>query len=403
MEAYLICAPCTDCLEMLNTPSESKQLENIFTKTYRELENAAEAYCPFCMRFLRIMKDWLHLESTDEMLDLITISIEWEREWFLNWFDFELKILGFEDNKYTRKCELQLYEYLPETSPIEIPHDKNRTFEVLDITHWIKDCQTSHSCGNKIETTHNTCSYLPPRLIYCANQPEDMRLMEAESIRNLGGNLEYVTLSHSWGQKPPLTILTTENYTQLLHSLNFENLSKTFQDAVMTVRNLGLQYLWIDSLCIIQEGEKHAMDWQIHVKEMSQIYRNCILNIAASFSKDSHGGLFRSAEFAYPHIIDPTIKFKHNVNFHGHRKMLGLAHKKENSKIGNFSLNFRGWVYQERLMSPRTIHYDQYQLYWECYELVASNAFPKGKGGPEFFRGPFTYSGGEIMDDDTEV
>ena len=343
------------------------------------------------MRIFRHINDWLLLALHKDVPCQSAIGIVWKRIFMIELLKFGLGVI-YNDEQYTNTMELKLFQYSPELTPSEVTYEiaTPSSLESLDIMHWMFQCQTQHSCGGRRDT-----KYVPPRLLYCGGQ--DMHLVEAETMRNRGSNQAYATLSHCWGQAPPVTVLTTENCEELLRKIRLESLSKTFQDAVLVTQKLGLEYLWIDSLCIIQKGELHESDWQRHIRDMSRIYENCIINIAASHSKDSHGGLFRSAEFAYPHIIDPTIKWNKSRSV-GFDSLIGVIYSSENRHIGNFALNKRGWVCQERLMSPRTIHYDQFQIYWECDKLIASNAFPNGNGGPEIIKVPYTFLGGEIED-----
>ena len=70
-------------------------------------------------------------------------------------------------------------------------------------------------------------------------------------------------------------------------------LPKTFQEAIEISRALHLRYLWIDSLCIVQNSES---DWAAHVEAMESIYENAHITLAAGASADDDGGFF-----AVPH------------------------------------------------------------------------------------------------------
>lgn len=69
----------------------------------------------------------------------------------------------------------------------------------------------------------------------------------------------YLTLSHCWG---PFRIATTttRNFDERCKAIAMGSLSKTFQDAILVTRQFGMRYIWIDSLCIIQDSAK---DWQM--------------------------------------------------------------------------------------------------------------------------------------------
>jgi len=68
-------------------------------------------------------------------------------------------------------------------------------------------------------------------------------------------------------------------------------LPETFRDAVQVTRELGIRYLWIDSLCIIQD--KHdCRDWYHEANLMDKVYLHSYCNISAADANDSTGGLF---------------------------------------------------------------------------------------------------------------
>jgi hypothetical protein len=68
----------------------------------------------------------------------------------------------------------------------------------------------------------------------------------------------YVTLSHCPGGKVSSTT-TPKNVEEHNCAISLNTLPNTFQDAILITRRLGLRYLWIDSLCILQGS---ASDWQ---------------------------------------------------------------------------------------------------------------------------------------------
>jgi Heterokaryon incompatibility protein (HET) len=101
-------------------------------------------------------------------------------------------------------------------------------------------------------------------------------------------SLEYAALSHRWGGSVPL-ILTTSLLSEFEKGIQISKLPRTFRDAVTVTRQPGLDYLWIDSLCIIQDSVK---DWENESSMMSKVYSRCYVNIAATHSRNSAGGLF---------------------------------------------------------------------------------------------------------------
>lgn len=107
------------------------------------------------------------------------------------------------------------------------------------------------------------------------------RLITASSVTT-----EYATLSHCWGKARPL-MTTSSNLSQHMRSVPLLSLPKTFQDAVAVTRELGIRYLWIDSLCIIQDSVE---DWELECSRMAQIYQGSIVSICGPTALDSSTG-----------------------------------------------------------------------------------------------------------------
>jgi hypothetical protein len=191
----------------------------------------------------------------------------------------------------------------------------------------------------------------------------DVNKSESGSIRLLEtkGKVGYwACLSHCWGGEQPLTT-TRDTIASHLDNIPWESLPKTFQDAVVVARAFEIQYLWIDSLCIIQHDYD---DWQVESSHMAEIYHNAILTIAGSASSGPHQGLFRES---HPAHIDsrfsetPGKKACEKVRY---RK--ALVHD-----VAELPLLSRGWVHQERLLSPRFLHFSKNELVWECMQHLA--------------------------------
>jgi hypothetical protein len=105
----------------------------------------------------------------------------------------------------------------------------------------IKECREQHP-----QCRQSAIAKLPTRVLDVGSSTSELKLFEQCGQR---GN--YAALNHCWGKHQLLTttIPTLVSHKNLIH---LANLQKTFQDAVMITRSLGLQYLWIDSLCIIR-------------------------------------------------------------------------------------------------------------------------------------------------------
>jgi hypothetical protein len=129
---------------------------------------------------------------------------------------------------------------------------------------------------------------LPTRLICLGDDKnEDYKLVLSEKLVASGELPRYTTLSHKWGLTEFIT-LYSGNYDALSDGISSLILPRTFKDAAHISRALGVRFMWIDSLCILQDS---ITDWQKESSMMGNIYRNGILNIAASDGDGPYHGL----------------------------------------------------------------------------------------------------------------
>jgi hypothetical protein len=103
-------------------------------------------------------------------------------------------------------------------------------------------------------------------------------------------------LSYYWGKGLPANLKTTEsNLTEWMKRVSWEDLPVLFYDAIILTRQLGYQYLWIDTLCIIQDS---TADWELQSAQMGYIYKESALTIAAEASEDCTVGIFESTDIS---------------------------------------------------------------------------------------------------------
>src|SRR5436190_8427329 len=230
---------------------------------------------------------------------------------------------------------------------------------------WIRACMTQHDeplCSRTMET------FLPTRVVDVgpADGTKNPTLMI--SAGTIGS---YIALSHCWGGKIPLT--TTEaTLATLTKNINMEDLPANFRDAITITRELGFRYLWIDSLCIIQDSRS---DWERESAVMGDIYEQATLTIAAAAASDSEKGLLPvPPERQQPLHSSITLKF--DAESHLEQK-ISLSPKNENEEsfwdcVYSSPLARRAWTYQEHLLSPRVLMYGARQIYWRCQQTCHS-------------------------------
>lgn len=158
---------------------------------------------------------------------------------------------------------------------------------------WISECVSKHQhC-----TPTNVEAQLPTRLLYVGSSgAQSVRLCETNEFPV---DTQYMTLSHCWGQHQLIT-LTSSNITAFEAGLEISKLPKAFQEAIYVSWRMSIQYLWIDSLCIIQNSED---DWKRESSHMMSVYFGAHCNIAASGAPNAQTGLFFDREAPIPRSV----------------------------------------------------------------------------------------------------
>lgn len=169
-------------------------------------------------------------------------------------------------------------------------------------------------------------------------------------VPSSGQTARYICLSHCWGS---MSFIQTDiqNIADHMEGILWTVLTKTFQDAIQVCRKLGIQWLWIDSLCIIQDDTN---DWDQESAKMASIYENSYLTIAATSSSDGNGGLlFPKNDYRFVHCS------KNGSRYPIHVRCLAEEHLEPswNTRLEAHPVLNRGWCYQERLLAPRVLHF----------------------------------------------
>jgi len=166
----------------------------------------------------------------------------------------------------------------------------------------------------------------------------------------------------------PIKLLTT-NVEAMKTQIHEEDLTPNFRDAVAVCRHLDLRYLWIDSLCIIQDS---AEDWLHESSRMHSVYSNSALNICAT--AEGSNGLFTQRDYCHWSTGPLPVHWEglcEGVYF-------GMLENTWQHELHWSPLNRRAWVLQERLLSQRNLHFGRRQLFWECQQHTACELTPKG-------------------------
>ena len=218
------------------------------------------------------------------------------------------------------------------------------------IHSWIDECQSSHQkCLSPAEVK------LPDRVLYIADE-NDPRLVWTDK-QSKG---QYAALSYCWGgdQTHKLLKSRVEGYKK---QIPISELPATITDAIRVSKKIGLKYLWIDSLCIIQDDEEDRFE---QINQMRNIYNFAFATIAVGTASSVTQGFLSRNE---PLLWSPRIQLRCPNNSIGQITIYSV-NGRETIKYDplQHALDSRAWTLQERVLSPRVIVYSANTIHWLC-------------------------------------
>ncbi|KAK4197949.1 heterokaryon incompatibility protein-domain-containing protein [Triangularia verruculosa] len=255
---------------------------------------------------------------------------------------------------------------------------------VSKVSRWLKLCRQGHDICSSPRSALQKKQWYPSRLI--AVQTGSVRLIETIETTLTG---PYLTLSHRWPADASVyTQLKQDNLSSLKKGVEVTCLSRVFQDAIVITRRLGVDYIWIDSLCIIQDSKE---DWEAESATMADIYSQSYCNLSATADRCQDEGLFHprhQLQFSHERVTSDWIgdPFKTDdgklsqcraPSFHRQDYVL-YDPNFWTRRVDQQELFTRGWVFQEQQLGPRILHFSSDQLLWECRQHRACEMFPSG-------------------------
>ncbi|KAI0465784.1 HET-domain-containing protein [Xylaria cf. heliscus] len=225
------------------------------------------------------------------------------------------------------------------------------------IKSWITECTEKH------EHLLSQESFMPTRLLKIVDFGQQVCLHFPGTEHN-----KYAVLSHCWGSIAATT-LKSSSLHQLKAGIRTEDLPRTFQDAVWLAYQLGIQFLWIDSLCIVQDDPD---DWAQESATMHNVYNNSFVTIAASRATESSEGFLGNrieksyvpVPFHSERIAGEVLAFSLPLNH--------VADPERSVWMEHEPLSHRAWAFQERYLSRRTLHFASDQIFFECEKSCAA-------------------------------
>jgi hypothetical protein len=236
--------------------------------------------------------------------------------------------------------------------------------KLLVLKSWLGDCEENHG------QCKPDAGYLPKRLIdvgYRSRRPPRLVNHHHHLSRR---SIKYATLSYCWGEFQPLR--TTKKTVGLYaKAIPPEIIPPTFQDALAIVKALGIPYLWIDALCIVQDDD---IEWRSEACKMEDVYAGSSLTIAATHAADAAGGCFTHdhnnstlgsrSRRQYGGLGDVAL-FSMLTTRGGPDTLVRVQTEHEFMRSSP-SFHSRGWILQEMVLSHRTVHCLHSEFFWQC-------------------------------------
>lgn len=203
---------------------------------------------------------------------------------------------------------------------------------------------------------------MPSRVLSVGRSDTDnIHLVEANDQIGM-----YAALSHCWGNSQPMRTLTA-NVAQLKRHIPWESLQCVYQDAIRVCQRLGLAYIWIDSLCILQDNKQ---DWDLESSKMCQYYENAYITISATASPSSFEPFLKERAIKWRAQAFPfECSDGKNIDVFARRDS---GKSVDDQKVDPGVLGSRAWVLQETLLSRRVIHFTESELVWECRSRIVA-------------------------------
>lgn len=178
---------------------------------------------------------------------------------------------------------------------------------------------------------------------------------------------QYAALSYCWGRSNPF-LLTPATKENLQNGFHLAQLPRTIRDAVRVTREIGIRYLWVDALCVMQGPGTEAIDeWNFEVAKMDMIYRDAYVTISAAAAQGASGGLFGGSNCELPFASSSTSA--------GRREVVQWARvtcRNSTPKFKTEPINSRAWTLQEHMLSGRVLLYCSFGLMWRCDRKLIS-------------------------------
>ena len=230
--------------------------------------------------------------------------------------------------------------------------------------NWILDCRNRHRlCRLYMRDT------LPSRILDIQDEEGIVKLRENHHQES-PSSAQYACLSYCWGEDQPEKT-TTANISKHKNGILISELPQTIQDAIRVTQSLGVRFLWVDSLCIIQDDPQ---DMAKELSMMPDYYENSLVTICAASSSSCVQG------FLQPRKTPEYLAGPFTLQYRCRSGSVGAVQLVQHHSFSFLeeAINSRGWTLQESLLSTRLLSYGTRGLRWSCLEEAWSHGGPWG-------------------------
>ncbi|KAF7503741.1 hypothetical protein GJ744_003324 [Endocarpon pusillum] len=251
--------------------------------------------------------------------------------------------------------------------------------DVSLVQQWLGICESQHG---------NSCGMVSGKFALCPKPPRDMEVIDMHNMCLVSApeQCRYLALSYVWG-KVEMLQTTTENLATLMHPGGLESrlhdLPLTVRDTFNLAKALGFEYVWVDTLCIVQDdmNSKHRQ-----IAQMDKIYYFAMLTVVAFAGHDANRGL--------PGLSPSSRKKRQHVEeVQGLKLCVPLPNHLATGEENSARWSTRGWTYQERRLSRRILCFSETQVSFQCqYDFYCEDTHIEGAGRASQYYKPATNS-----------
>ena len=224
------------------------------------------------------------------------------------------------------------------------------------IRTWLSDCDLAHDeCGS---LSLQQFAGIKPSYLLGVQASKDSSVVWLVNTSYLPDRVQYAALSYVWGGSQPYstTKANLHDYIYSRQGINLADLGRTIQDAVKVTRKLGMAYLWVDALCIVQNS-KTSLHHELG--KMAAIYHNAAVVISANTALSAREGFLHDR-------APPAPSFSIAAPANGRLKLMQAWYDDQQYIQDRGVIVSRAWTFQEFFMARRIILFDSHQVFWEC-------------------------------------